>query len=168
MSPTSATTPAWEEKLRDDMALSVPTLNMISIQSLDAIETTRFDDNRVTDRIKHQLISIHIVSVQSIQTATGTCIDTIQSLSDTQPNRDVRDATIRSACSTAIKNFSDQFDDAGNEAVKMINLLPPAQQYPAANFFSSSMAIVHGFANQASAGLSIVDSRYLREFLAGN
>ncbi|KAF4496678.1 hypothetical protein FAGAP_7169 [Fusarium agapanthi] len=133
MSSTSATVPAWEQKLRNDMALSRPSLNMISMHSPEALETTRFaapmhnNYHPPEDSVKSQLISINVASVHHIQTATGTCIDTIRGLKDTQPNKDVWNATTRSACETAIRSFYDRFDSAADEAVQMIKALPLVQ-----------------------------------------
>ncbi|KAF5559052.1 hypothetical protein FMEXI_247 [Fusarium mexicanum] len=174
MSSTSATVPAWEQKLRDDMALSVPSLNTVSMHSPDALETAEFaapmynDYIPLEDGIKNQLTSINVASVYHIQTATGACIDTIRGLKYTQPNRDVWGSAIESAYGTAKQSISDRYDKAADEAVQMISALPPVQQDGAANFMSYSMGIVNKAVQQALSALSSVDRRSVEDFLAGN
>ncbi|KAG5749015.1 hypothetical protein H9Q72_011006 [Fusarium xylarioides] len=170
MSSTGATTPAWEQKLRDDMALSVSSLDMTSAHSQDAVETTSFtvamhnDDHPTLDSVVSQLTSINVASVYHIQTATGTYIETIRGLKNTQPDREIWYTAIRNARETAIKSISDRRDKAADEAVQLIESLPPAQQSRAANFMSHSLGIV----NQASSGLSSIDMCSVKDFLAEN
>ncbi|KAF5643375.1 uncharacterized protein FTJAE_3175 [Fusarium tjaetaba] len=128
----------------------------------------RSDHYPPPDSVRNQLTSINVASVYHIQTATGTCIETIRGLKDTQPDRDIWNATISGACETAIRSFSDRFDNAADEAVQLIEALPPAQQSGAANFMSQSMGIVNRVVNQASSGFSSIDRRSIKDFLAGN
>ncbi|KAF5602457.1 hypothetical protein FPCIR_1797 [Fusarium pseudocircinatum] len=174
MSSKGATAPVWEQKLRDEMALSVPSLNMISMHSPAALETAQFaapkhNDYPPEDSVKSRLIGINVASVYHIQTATGTCIDTIRGLKNTQPNRDVWGPVINSAYWTAKESFSDRYNNAADEAVEFITALPPVQQSGAANFMSYSMGIVGKAVEQASSALSsAVDRRSLEDYLAEN
>ncbi|KAF5572699.1 hypothetical protein FPANT_12872 [Fusarium pseudoanthophilum] len=174
MSSTGATTPAWEQKLREDMALSVSSLDITSAHSQDAMENAPFaaamrsDDYPPQDSVRNQLTSINVASVYHIQTATGTCIETIRGLKNTQPDRDAWNATIDGACQTASRSFSDRFHNAADEAVQLIKALPPAQQNGAAKFMSESMGIVNRVVNKASSGLSSIDMRSIKDLLAGN
>ncbi|KAF5603944.1 uncharacterized protein FSUBG_7042 [Fusarium subglutinans] len=175
MSSTSATVPAWEQNFRHDMALSVPTLNTISMHSSDALETSKIevpmhhDDYPPEDNVNNQLIAINVATVQHIQTASGACIDTIQRLKGTQPNKDVWGPAIETAYWTANQSFSKRFSNASDVAVKFISALPPAQQSGAANFMSYSMGIVNKAIQRALSALSsAIILRTLKEYLAGN
>ncbi|KAF5253137.1 hypothetical protein FANTH_1968 [Fusarium anthophilum] len=175
MSSTSANVPAWEQKLRDDMALSVPSLNTITMHSPDALETSKIevpmhhDDYPPEDNVKNQLIAINVATVQHIQTASGACTDTIQRLKGTQPNKDIWGPAIDTAYWTANHSFHKRFTNASDEAVKFISALPPAQQSGAANFMNYSMDIVNKAIQRALSALSsAVVRRSLKEYLEGN
>lgn len=169
MSSTSATIPAWKQKIRDNVALSAPSHGMISLNSLDTSGTTQFEASMykeyypVPDNVKNQLSGIHIVSVQNTQTAAKICIDTIQGLKDTQPDKNVWDGIMRTARETAKQSFNNRFDNASHEAIDIINDLPPVQQDGAANFFSHGMGIVSRVINEVSFRLSDVDTKDLLE-----
>ncbi|KAF5978880.1 hypothetical protein FCOIX_5591 [Fusarium coicis] len=169
MYSTSETIPASEQKIRD-MALSDPSLE-ISVNSLEAAENAHFAAlvykkyDSVPENVRVQLISIHIVTVQNVETDTGTCIDAIQGFKNEQPNRDVWGRTISEACWTAKSSLSNRFDNASDQAVESIAALPPMQQEGAAELFSYGMGIVRKVTNQASDGTLDIDTK---ELLAGN
>ncbi|KAF4415824.1 hypothetical protein FACUT_13093 [Fusarium acutatum] len=171
MSSTGQIIPAWEQKIREKAVIPVASLDKMSMNSLDAIETAQFAApmykkyEPAPDNFKSQLISIHIITVQKTQTATKTCIDTIQGLKHTQTDKNVWDATIKNVRETAKQNFSKRFDNASDEAIETIKALPPVQQNRAANFFSYGMGIVSKVINQASYGLSDIVTK---DLLAGN
>lgn len=170
MSSTSATIPSWEQKILD-LPLSGPSLDMASMNSLDASKTAGFGASMykeyypVPENVKNQLTSINIATVQNVETATRTAIDTIQGLKKTHPDRDAWRATIRSAYETAKQSFSTRFDDASDEAVKTIKALPPVRQDAAANFFSHGLNFVNTIIYQASGGILDINAW---DLLAGN
>ncbi|KAF5638842.1 hypothetical protein F25303_7550 [Fusarium sp. NRRL 25303] len=169
MSSTSAIIPAWEQKIRDNAAVSVPSHGMISMNSLHTFGTAQFEPSMykehypVPDNVKNQLIGIHIVSVQDSQTAAKICIDTIQGLKNTRPDKNVWDGIMTNARETAKQSFSNRFDNASHEAINIINDLPPVQQDGAANFFSHGMGIVSRVINEVSYRLADVDTKDLLE-----
>jgi hypothetical protein len=152
------------------LALSDPSLE-ISVNSLKAVENAHFAAlvykkyDPVPDNGRVQLINIHRVTVQNVETATGTCIDTIQGFKNEQPDRDAWGCTISEACWTAKQSLSDRFDNASDQAAETIAALPPIQQEGAAELFSYGMGIVKKVTNQASDGNLDIDTK---ELLAGN
>ncbi|KAF5648069.1 hypothetical protein F52700_1283 [Fusarium sp. NRRL 52700] len=145
---------------------------MVSTHSPDALKTARFaattnNDYSLDDSAKSQLISINVACVNQIETAAGTCIDTIRDLKGTQPNRDNWGNAIKSAYLTAKHSFSSQIDKAMDEAIKVIDAFPPAQQDGAADFMCNSMDIVADAVDQALPELGSIGGRYLEDLLAG-
>ncbi|KAI8278879.1 hypothetical protein K4K60_005896 [Colletotrichum sp. SAR11_57] len=172
MFSASATMPTWEQSIRAHTALSVLSLRTGSMHSLVAFEAAQLtasiysEDAPLPDDVKSQLTSINAVSVQNVQTTTGTYTNTVQGLKNTQPNQDAWQATILSANQAAIQNFTDRINNAGNEAIQTIQNLPAGQQNAAANVYSGGMNIVNNVVNQASnAVMSVVNS--IKDFLQG-
>ncbi|KAG9496431.1 hypothetical protein J7337_013019 [Fusarium musae] len=138
------------------MALSDPGLEIL-VNSPEAVENAHF-----TALIYKKY---NPVPDNNVETATGTCIDTIQGFKNEKPNRDVWGRAISEACWTAKQSFSDRFDNASDQAVETIAALPPTQQEGAAALFSYGMGIVRKITNQASDGILDIDTK---ELLAGN
>lgn len=174
MSSTSATLPAWQQKIRDNAAsLFDPTLGTISMSYLEASKIARLrvqmlgENYSVQESVRAQLLSIHIACVDNIRTATGTCIDSIRGLKNTERNSDVWKAAIESARQTATRSIDNRLGNAADEAIGVIEGLPDGQQDGAAELFTYGMGIVALAAERASNELGHIGARYLMDFLKG-
>ncbi|KLO91797.1 uncharacterized protein LW93_14691 [Fusarium fujikuroi] len=175
MSSTSANIPAWQQKIRAKVAaLSAPTLGTMSMSSLKATESAQLAAPMSRENLwgqengTDQLLSILVACVENIRTAAGTCINSIQDLKNTKPDPAVWKATINIAHQTAKKSFDKWLDSATDDAIKVINRLPEAQQDGAADFYIDGMDIIANTVNQVSIDLGAIGTRYLSDFLKGD
>ncbi|KAK4220641.1 hypothetical protein QBC38DRAFT_430364 [Podospora fimiseda] len=174
LSNSASSTPAWEQKLRLHVQLSVAAIKTGSVHSLQAFETAHYtatllastDTDNIPSDVTAKIGSIQTGTVQDVQTSATQCTDSVEKLKGTTPDQQAWIAKINSANETAIKNFADKVNAAGSSAINYIKALPPKEQNGAANVYSGGMAIVNTAINAVSGFLSNIVGQ-VKDFLAG-